>query len=261
MGITDVFSGINTSLPTTDGELPKWGGGGSGAFNGIKGIFGAMGGGSDPISMGLSMIPGVGPFASGGYNLMKSIAPMFKKSQAGIQKETATQNQQAIEQQAKEIETRVMNGTLSPSIGLKQIQALRASLGAGGNEYDKRGGAMAALTLNNIESNLRQKAANNLSNPLDKTGGAGFTGTNSETRDRIVRAFQNYGMGMQQGNEDLKGSPFEKVFKTSDTLGNAYQALGQVNKMFPQTTNPNTQMAANTFSNRIADKLNKFGGA
>jgi hypothetical protein len=63
-------------------------------------------------------------------------------------------------------------------------------------------------------------------------------------------------MGMQGGAEsgqsDLAGSPFEKVFKTSDTLGNAYKALDMVNQKFPQL-----QVDTQGESNRIGDELKK----
>lgn len=185
----------------------------------------------------------INPYAQlikAGMGTAQGILQQFRPDQAGLQKIAATKSQQAVETSAKQIEQRVMSGEITPAAGLAAIKQLEMSLGAGGNEYDARGGGMANNILAQVKANIMSRQTQNMNAPLNTER---LGGSSAEQKGQLASLMRNRLLGTSMGN-DLKSTPLEGAFKQRNPLAQFGDVTGQVRQQFPQLGAGTNDLAA-----------------
>lgn len=176
-----------------------------------------------------------------------SIASLFRKSPAGLQKITDTKSQQAIESAARDIESRVMNGSLGADEGLQAIADLERSAGA----LSPGGSAISNAVLSQIKANIQNRRSGQLG---EFSRDPGLTGAVPFQKDKLTTLLRNRGVGQTQATEGLAGSPFERLFQTSNPLDLVGSTATSIREAFPES--PEFE----TFRNKLKARRPLSGG-
>ena len=216
-------------LKSQQGGILNTGGGGAlGKFGGVLSKLGSF----------------AGPIGSL-FDLGMGIAGLFRKSPQGLAKETAGENQVDMEKRAAAVEQAVNSGQMDPVSGLQEINNIISSLQAGGgasNQYDQRGVQKALMTMTQIKANLQQKVNWKLAETGDKAGGAGMAGISTDPgfqKEWVKNAMLNKLAGFERGNQQLKGSPLERLYQGPfDVQGGLTSAMNQSKQYNPDYKEP-----------------------
>jgi hypothetical protein len=218
--------GFNTGQTTSVGQQAL-----GGSFSKLGGVLGKIGSFAGPIG---SL-----------FDIGMGIAGLFRKSPEGLAKETASENQVDMEKRAAAVERAVNSGQMDPVSGLQEINNMISSLQAGGgasNQYDQRGVQRALMTMTQIKANLQQKVNWKLAETGDKAGGAGMAGISTDPgfqKEWVKNAMLNKLAGFERGNQQLKGSPLERLYQGPfDVQGGLTSAMNQSKQYNPDYKEP-----------------------